>query len=246
MWEFIDKLVYINLDHREDRRQIMQKLFDEGQIPTEKIHRFSAIKHDVGICGAAMSHIGVLKLAKQNEWKSILVLEDDVNWVNFEENYKKLEDLVSKPFDVCMLGGLYVETTPPKVHFALFTNSHIIRSHYYDVLLENYETALKIKLDKKVPSFPIKSPSEKKRLYNQLVDADNFHNIDVFWIREQLRGNWVGIIPSMTSQVPSYSDIYHKDVDNQSLVKALCESINSDTINSVKFFLGIYNGIYLE
>ena len=27
MWEFVDKVVYINLDHREDRRQVMQKFF---------------------------------------------------------------------------------------------------------------------------------------------------------------------------------------------------------------------------
>lgn len=214
MWEFIDKVVYINLDHREDRRQIMQKLFDEGQIPTEKIHRFSAIKHDVGICGAGMSHIGVLKLAKQNGWNSILVLEDDVNWVNFEENYKKLEDLVSKPFDVCMLGGHYLETDPPKVTVSFFTNSYIVQSHYYDTLLNNYETGLKIKLDKKVPTLPFRTQKQKKDIYNHMVDRDYIHSIDIFWIREQLKDNWVGIIPSMIWQVPSYSDVNNRVMDN--------------------------------
>lgn len=49
MWEFVDKIVYINLDHREDRRTIMNTFFDKGNIPEEKIHRFSAVKDLNGI-----------------------------------------------------------------------------------------------------------------------------------------------------------------------------------------------------
>ncbi|NDB81832.1 MAG: glycosyl hydrolase family 25, partial [Alphaproteobacteria bacterium] len=44
MWEFVDKVIYINLDHRQDRRDIMKLFFEKGQIPEDKIVRFPAIK----------------------------------------------------------------------------------------------------------------------------------------------------------------------------------------------------------
>ena len=95
MWEFLDKVIYINLDHREDRRKIMEKLCIDARIPEEKVLRFSAIKHQHGIVGAALSHISVLKLAKEQRYKRILILEDDMEFVDFETNYLKLEKLIS-------------------------------------------------------------------------------------------------------------------------------------------------------
>ena len=211
MWEFIDKVVYINLDHREDRRQVMQKFFDDGQIPFEKIERFSAIKHDVGIIGCAMGHISILKKAKEQKWKSVLILEDDLQWVNFEENYKKLENL--KSYDVCMLGGFYIDTHPPRIKAAFCTNAYIVSSHYYDTLLANFEYGLSQKLNKKVSAFPILNVTEKRKRYNEMVDADNLHNVDVYWMKLQQKDNWVGVIEPMIEQVVSFSDIYGKMLD---------------------------------
>jgi hypothetical protein len=208
MWEFVDKVVYINLDHREDRRQIMQKLFDEGKIPSEKIERFSAIKHDIGIIGCAMGHISILKFAKAYNWKNVLILEDDLCWTNFEENYKKLEQLVSKPFDVCMLGGLYLEFEDTKINAALCTNAYIVSSHYYDTLLANFEYGLKMKLEKPRIVGPLYSSEQKKTHYNNLVNQDNIHNVDVYWMKLQMKDNWIGV--SMIDQVDCYSDIYNK------------------------------------
>lgn len=215
MWEFVDKVVYINLDHREDRRNIMNTFFKDGQIPTDKIERFSAIRHTLGIIGCAMGHIQILKKAKREGWKSVLILEDDLQWVKFEENYKKLEELVSTPnWDVCMLGGLYMETTPPKIHVAFCTNAYIVQSHYYDTLLENFETGLYKKLNKQKAIGPLGwNKKRQQKLYNKLVDTDNFHNIDVYWFKLQLKDNWIGVIEPMIEQIPSYSDIYQKMLD---------------------------------
>lgn len=210
MWEFIDKVVYINLDHREDRRQIMQKLFDQGQIPTEKVERFSAIKHKVGIIGCAMGHISILKRAKEQKWKSVLILEDDLEWIDFKENYNKLEELVSNPFDVCMLGGMYILTDPPKIISAIYTNAYIVKSHYYDTLLNNFEYGLSQKLNKIYvpPLFPKITSSKRERIYLELVEKDNCHNVDIYWMKLQIKDNWVGIISPMIRQVISFSDIY--------------------------------------
>ena len=215
MWEFVDKVVYINLDHREDRRQIMQKLFDEGKIPPEKIERFSAIRHKVGIIGCAQGHIAILKMAKANNWKRVLILEDDLKWINFEENYKKLEDLVSNPFDVCMLGGFYIDTNPPKIIASFCTNAYIVSSHYYDTLLNNFEYGLSQKLNKPKSILRFETSSKKENDYNRLVDADNIHNVDVYWMKLQQKDNWVGIIEPMIEQTVSFSDIYGKMLDRK-------------------------------
>jgi len=232
MWEFVDKVVYINLDHREDRRQIMQKLFDEGQIPSEKIERFSAIKHDVGIIGCAMGHISILKRAKEQKWKSVLILEDDLCWVNFEENYKKLESLNS--YDVCMLGGFYIDADPPRIKAAFCTNAYIVSSHYYDTLLANFEYGLFQKLNKKVSAFPILNSSEKRKRYNETVNADNLHNVDVYWMKLQQKDNWVGIIEPMIEQVTTFSDIYGELWDHGSKNKNTIQAYGKYMQNLLK------------
>jgi glycosyl transferase family 25 len=72
MWEFIDKIIYINLDDREDRRLVMKSFFERGNIPLEMVVRFPAIKRSRGALGCAESHMEVLKLANKENWKNIL------------------------------------------------------------------------------------------------------------------------------------------------------------------------------
>ena len=215
MWEFVDKVIYINLDHREDRRVLMNKLFQDGHIPLEKVERFPAIKHPVGIIGCAMGHIGILKRARQQGWKNVLILEDDMQWIDFEENYKKLEELMKRPHDVCMLGGLYLESTPPRVHMAVCTNAYIVESHYYDTLLENFETGLQKKLDTRPPMRFYLNKDQQLKAYYKEVNDDNRYNVDTYWFKLQLKDMWIGMMPPMCDQAPTFSDIYNTIVVHQ-------------------------------
>jgi len=138
MWEFVNKVIYINLDHREDRRIIMSKFFTDTQIPLEKVIRFPAIKNKNGSLGCVESHLGVLKLAKENGWKNILILEDDVEILNFEEGYKKLEELVSLPkWDVIMLMGWYYKHDIPRIYGGGNSGAYLVNERYIDTLLSN-------------------------------------------------------------------------------------------------------------
>lgn len=206
MWEFIEKFVYINLDHREDRREIMRVFFEKGNVPQDKIIRFSAIKDNPGIIGAAKSHIAVIKMAKENNWKNVLILEDDLTWVNFEESYKKLESLINnEEWDVCLLGGDYIKTVPPnRVNISLHTSAYIVKLHYYDKLLNNYETGLRKKLE--LAPIYMNLPFNKMNKVNFLKNNTLYFNIDVYWSKLQLKDNWIGIIEPMCVQVDSYSD----------------------------------------
>jgi glycosyl transferase family 25 len=211
MWDFIDKAIYINLDHREDRRQIMKKFFEDGKIPAEKVERFSAIKDDIGLVGCAMSHIAILKMAKQENWKRVLILEDDLEWDNFDSRYPELESLVnSQTWDVCMLGGLYIEHQLPKIKMAVCTNAYIVQSHYYDTLLDNFESGLKKKLDVNLnfPMFPILTESTKKKIIKDRISSQNQFNVDTYWFKLQERDNWIGTEP-MFQQLNTFSDIYN-------------------------------------
>ena len=207
MWDFIDKAVYINLDHREDRRQIMNRFFEEGKIPEEKVQRFSAVHDSCGMIGCAKSHIGVLKLAKAMGWKSVLVMEDDLEWINFEEKYTELEKLVeTETWDVCMLTGKYLVTTPPKINFAMHSNAYIVKEHYYDTLIANMETGLARK-----QNFLVRTNYTWFRKNNSQAVENHVFNIDVYWTFLQQSDNWIGIMPvPICQQVMTYSDINKK------------------------------------
>ena len=201
MWEFVDKIIYINLDHRQDRRDNMSKFFQEGQIPLEKVVRFPAIKHDIGMVGCGKSHVGVLKMAMEQQWGNILVLEDDVEWINFEESYKKLESLVtSRTWDVCMITGRYLDIEDPKVNIAIHTNGYIVAKHYIPKLRNNFEEGQKNLLD------PFKFSFQKIHM-KELIMADHKHHIDVYWCKLQKTDNWICVYPQMCSQIDTYSDI---------------------------------------
>jgi glycosyl transferase family 25 len=203
MWEFIDKVVYINLDNREDRRQIMRRFVDEGRIPDEKVMRYSAIKHSIGIVGCALSHIGVLKMARDNKWKSVLILEDDLQWINFDKGYKLLEETVSQQsWDVCLLTGLYIDLKHLKLKIGIYTNAYIVNQHYYDKLIHNMEEGLRKKLS------PIAEPHiwNRPQMFFYKYIYPHIYNVDIYWVKLQQIDNWIAI-EHMCRQTMVYSDI---------------------------------------
>jgi glycosyl transferase family 25 len=80
--EYIDKVIYINLDHRTDRRSEFEAECKRVGIPNEKIVRFPAIKTDPSIAGVgcSRSHAAALQLAHEQGLKNVLICEDDCNF----------------------------------------------------------------------------------------------------------------------------------------------------------------------
>ena len=231
MWEFLDKIIYINLEHREDRRQIMRDFFNKGQIPDDKIMRFPAIQHEVGAVGASYSHINVLKLAKENKWKNVLILEDDVEWVNFEENYKEIERLMKEDWDVFMIGGTYVDKEELRVKIGYSGYSYIVREHYYDNLLQNFQHGLDLKLNKNASGL---TKLIKHQQYNSLVRKDTFHSFDSYWMKLQWKDNWIGI--SACKHIHTYSDVslstHYEDIES-----TVSTQLFKNWIETIKLFL---------
>ncbi len=190
MWEFIDKIVYINLDHREDRREIMKKFFAEGQIPEDKIMRFPAISSNKGYIGCLKSHTAVLEIAKNNKWKNVLILEDDLQWYNLDTQYKVLEDLVTtKQWDVIQLVGWYVKYDFPRIYETMNSGAYLVNEHYYDRLIANRRQSIK-----RITGFEV--------LYKPFIQF----TCDVYWNKLAAIDNWYGLYPCICRQVDIYSD----------------------------------------
>jgi len=74
--EYIDRIFYINLYHRTDRKQEIETEFENQGITNYE--RFPAIHHPtIGGVGCGRSHIEVLRIAKERGYKCVMILEDD-------------------------------------------------------------------------------------------------------------------------------------------------------------------------
>ena len=197
MWDFVDKVVYINLDHRTDRNEHMKRVTETFG---NKVSRFSAVKMHNGAFGCSMSHISVLRLAIKNNWNNILIMEDDAEWHNFQRGYNTLKRLASNPYDVIMLGGSFVSCNNEtyRLHRALTTTAYLVNKHYMPVLLANFEEGLRKFLA---------SPSQPG-----LYALDTYNNT------LQQVDNWYIVHPPLLYQTPTFSDVENRFVDYTSLM----------------------------
>jgi len=97
VWDYFDEAWCINLDHRTDRWENVQKEFSKVGL-LDKIQRFSAIKHDKGTIGLILSNLKLIEMAKEKKLKNILIFEDDVHFINdtltiLEKSIEQIENL---------------------------------------------------------------------------------------------------------------------------------------------------------
>jgi len=183
-------VVYINLDHRTDRRTEIENELQEMGLPYE---RFPAIKDKKGAIGCCKSHLAVLKRARDYGYPNLLVLEDDFHFVvdnyTFDTQIKKLFQI---PFDVCLLAynteDLY-ETPYPflsKIINAQTTSGYLVQSHYYDTLISHWEYGLKM---------------------FQETGKEHLYTFDQSWKKLQERDTWYCFTERIGIQRESFSDI---------------------------------------
>jgi len=191
MFDFVNKIVYINLAQREDRKQNLLAEFAKVGVPEDKIERFDAIKNQDGAIGCTMSHIAVLKMAIEKNWDNYIVVEDDVQWMNFPVAYQNLSNCFNN-YDVVILGGVVPRFEQDKLVYCQTTTGYLVNKEYYQTLLTNFEEGLR----------------------NLLVT----HNrpqfaIDMYWNRLMKSDNWTLLRPCLISQRPGYSDIERCNVN---------------------------------
>ena len=184
---------YINLETRPDRRVHVEKQMQLLGIPAE---RFNAIKLKNGALGCSMSHLKCLEMAKQNGWDHILIVEDDILFIDpslFKAQMNLFLKNHSSEFDVVLVAGNNVPPYQPvddsciKIRNCQTTTGYLVRSHYYDTLIQNVKEGI------------------QHLMKNQ--DHHTMYAIDKYWFRLQERDNWFLVIPLSVIQREDYSDI---------------------------------------
>jgi GR25 family glycosyltransferase involved in LPS biosynthesis len=194
---------YINLEYRVDRKKHVEKQLNN--IGISSFQRFNAINLPNGRLGCSMSHLKCLEYAKKSGWDHILIVEDDILFLDPPLFQKQLDTFLSnhKSWDVLLIGGNVVPPYQPidssciKVKKCQTTTGYIVRSHYYDSLIENIRSGMNLLL---------KDPE------NHILYA-----IDKFWFQLQEKDSWYLIIPLSVTQREDYSDI-EKRQTNYSMV----------------------------
>ena len=145
-------VLYINLDHRVDRRAFAENQLREYGLPAV---RFPGTYNPESGRGCAESHLGALKYARDHSFDSTLILEDDFQFsIPKPDLHRLLSDLESMAFDVCMLSyNLHqsdsIDTNTNtntnndnfgRVLFAQDASAYLVKRHYYDTLIDLYST----------------------------------------------------------------------------------------------------------
>ena len=87
------KAYVINLDKRPEKWERIQNEFKDTDIDVE---RFSAITHENGHIGCGLSHVALVKMAKEKNMDSILIIEDDCK---ITKNFNKRWATIKKYLD---------------------------------------------------------------------------------------------------------------------------------------------------
>ena len=193
---------YINLDSRPDRRFVCEEELKKVGIETP--NRFPAIQTKQGIVGCGMSHLQVIMNAREKNLPYVAVFEDDVLFKDPQETLKKINRLWSHEWDVLMLSGNsfkpYQEYNNDAIQVkrCYTTGAYIVRQHFYDKLIENLNTGLKL-----------------------LITTQNRNNysLDCYWMKLQQEFKFLLIKPLKVVQRAGYSDIEGKNTNYVNLME---------------------------
>jgi len=198
-------IIFINLDSRVDRKELVEKEF--SNLPHVRLKRFSAIKiPNKGGLGCSLSHISILKEAIKRKLPYICIIEDDFEFNIPREkamnNIYRAIDYLGDDWDVLLLSAYSLHKNKinhpflSKVHSSQTTGGYIVNSRYYQTLLDNFiEGAVKLEKDySKIGKFAI----------------------DQYWKKLQSKDEWFVIEPLIARQRESFSDIENSIVNYES------------------------------
>ena len=211
----IDKIFIINLENRTDRRDEIINEMKKQNISNEQYEFFKAIRPElkdiykwnnnfckdvlkhvqpnnrinylIGCLGCLKSHREVIKKAIERDYKNVLILEDDTEFI---DNFEKLLDYskqINNNYDMLYLAG-----------------SHLGKK---EVISKNI---IKIQGSYTTGSYLIKR-NVMEYMYNNINNYDK--EVDVFYANNlQNKFDCYCVYPHITKQRDGFSDIQHKHV----------------------------------
>ena len=202
--DIFEHSLFINLDHRKDRLEHVEKEFEKVGIQAE---RFNAIKTTSGAVGCTLSHIKCLEIAKERDYEQVFICEDDITFTNpelFKTNIEKFCENEDIMWDVLIIGG---NNVPPykqyydycaRVYNCQTTTGYIVKQEFYDVMIKNFKEGV-TKL--------MRDPNNRQ-----------MYAIDIYWKKLQMENFWYMITPPTVTQYENYSDIENKNLNYDHLL----------------------------
>ncbi len=194
----IQNIYYINLEHRTDRNNHMIKQFKQLNWNATRI---PAIKTPNGAIGCTLSHIKCLQIAINLNLDYIVILEDDICFLNpslFIQQLQKTLDTLTN-WDVILFAGNNANTytvindSCVKIKNTQTTTGYMVNKHYFQILLDNIKEGL-----------------------SQLIKQPHLHvryAIDKYWFLLQEKDSWYFVTPLTVTQMESYSDIEKRNTN---------------------------------
>jgi glycosyl transferase family 25 len=187
-------IFYINLEKRADRRTEIENEVRKFNL-FGKTERFNAVHTpQQGNLGCAMSHLAVLKLARERKYPKVLILEDDFYFVVNKEVFEhELTQFFESniPYDVLMV-SYHIQRSEPtaypfvqKVIEAQTGSGYIVHENFYNTLIAVYEEAV-----------PLLQQTNKHWEYAN----------DQSWKRLQPVSNWFALTTRCGKQRDGFSD----------------------------------------
>jgi len=205
LFDRFDKVYCINLKHRQDRKNnILSETikYDLGELSFFEAFNgndfINPYKITNGNFGLIKSNIEIIKDAKNNNYKSILILEDDCYFTSEVLNADSYFEMLPDDWDMLYMGGnhnTHMGEAPPKkinekivkLHNTFTTHFVAINHNMYDVILE------------------------------RLLKFDN--PIDVIYAGIQKTYNVYCTSTVIAKQLNGFSDIENKIIDYDWLIK---------------------------
>ena len=195
----IDVVYYINLDHRKDRNDQIQKQLNAYGV--NNYERISAIHMPhKGYVGCSLSHMKTIEKFLASNHQTCVILEDDFEFTLSPYNCKELFERFfndNHKWDCVMLSSntkQYVQYNEYLVKCirAFTTAGYMINREFATILLQNIKEGVE-----------------------QLIrhDVQHMFAIDVYWMKLQPVSNWYIFQPKMGQQSAGYSDIEQRFTD---------------------------------
>ena len=196
--DYFEKLYCINLDSRPDRWKLAKELFDQHGLDVERVPGINGSKLKLnfgpeikeGAMGCSLSHLFTIKYAQQNKLDNFLLLEDDVEFDDeLNQKFSSYINQVPNDWDMLYLGGQHFHGMNLKQ-----INENIFKCEY---------------------TLAAQSVGIRNTLYQKFIDKliDITKPCDVHYAESHKEINAYVIIPHLTWQKNSYSDIEKTNVD---------------------------------
>ena len=200
--ENIDKIIYINLDYRTDRKKEIEDEFKKFNIPNEKILRLSAISHQDPGVGCNLSHAKALTLANELNLENVLILEDDCNFKelfhsNLEYFFCNIQDYEALLLNTCTEKSEYIDNILSYCLESSNACAYLVNKNMFLTLAREFEEA---------------------SLYLDQTKCHWIYQNDQIWKKFMKSKKWYCFNQSVAYQRKSFSDLSKTIVFHEGLI----------------------------